>query len=157
VSGTRRRGSARPVACQEAVEAISARMDGEALPVAARDLDAHLASCAACRHFAAEAVALGRQVRLRPARPVPVDLTPKLAALLEAPAPALPREWKSRFARGAGPGWAGRAQWAGATMSVAFVALAISLGVGSHPRLVPTRPPSPCTVGLLAHHRPRGS
>jgi len=132
-------------------------MDGEALPVAARDLDAHLASCAACRHFAAETVALGRQVRLRPARPVPVDLVARLAPLLEAPAPAFLRGWKSHIARGAGLGWAGKARWAGATMSVALVALAISLGVGSRPRLVPTRPPSPCTVGLLAHHRPSGS
>ena len=40
-------------------------------------------------------------------------------------------------------------RWAAAVMPAALVAVALSLGVGCRPRLVPTRPVSPCTIGLV--------
>lgn len=68
--------------CEECREALSARLDGEAEPVSP---DEHLASCAACREWFAEADRLRRAMLLRPAPPVP-DLT---ASILErTPAPS---------------------------------------------------------------------
>ena len=57
-----RDGSSRkaPVDCDAASEAISARMDGEELPMASTALDAHLAGCPRCRDFEAEVATLGR-------------------------------------------------------------------------------------------------
>lgn len=40
--------------CDPWLEAISARADGEAVPIEARLIDAHLVSCASCRAFAAD-------------------------------------------------------------------------------------------------------
>jgi hypothetical protein len=120
-------------------------------------LEHHLAHCQECRDFEMAAVALGRPARLRAPRPVPEDLVTKLVPLLE-PAPlglvAAVRRWRWREAPGSGwasGGWASTARWAGA-LAPAVAAVAISIGVGSHPHMVPTRPPSPCTVGLVAHH-----
>lgn len=149
-------GPVRLLGCEEAVEAVSARLDGERVPVGERDLDAHLASCPSCREFEARIADLGRRVRLMPARPVPDHLVATLAPLLEPSAGSLPRALRQtlrrRFAPGTGPDWAGAAGWAGATLSVVLVAVALSFGVGQHPHLVPTRPVSPCTEGLPSHH-----
>jgi predicted anti-sigma-YlaC factor YlaD len=65
-------------------EAISARLDGEPLGMPAAELDGHLATCAACADWTAEAGLVTRRARLAAAPPVP-DLT---AAVLSA----LPRE-----------------------------------------------------------------
>ncbi|HTW06724.1 MAG TPA: hypothetical protein VME46_04390 [Acidimicrobiales bacterium] len=146
----------RAISCQQALEAASARCDGEQVPIAELDLDAHLASCGACREFDAGVAALGRQLRLRPARAVPEGLMAELAPLLEPSARTLRFRLMSLFAPSRGPSWAGTAQWAGASISVALASLGLCLGVGAHPHLVPTRPPSPCTAGL-DHHRPAAS
>lgn len=47
------------VACAEAHEGISARLDGEQLPVSRASLDAHVAVCGDCARFEADAVVLG--------------------------------------------------------------------------------------------------
>ena len=142
------------VSCDEAREAISARLDGERPPFPAHSLDAHLSTCQACREFEAAALALGRSVRLRATRPVPDDLVETLVALIgPSPRPVLISLVRRRS--GAGFGYASTARWAGAIVPAALAAAAISLGVGSHPHLVPTRPPSPCTIGLVARHLPR--
>jgi predicted anti-sigma-YlaC factor YlaD len=65
-------------------EAISARLDAEPLGMPASELDGHLATCAACTDWAAEAARVTRRARLAAAPAVP-DLT---AAVLTA----LPRE-----------------------------------------------------------------
>jgi len=52
-------------------EAISADLDGEELPVRRAVLDHHLAGCAACREFQAEAATLDRATRLGAAPAVP--------------------------------------------------------------------------------------
>ena len=137
------------VGCEEATEAISARIDGEELPVAGPDLDAHLAGCPACRDFEAQLAGLGRRLRLRSARPVPQDLVAILAPSLEAsPRPSRRPVWRLD--------WPSTTRWAGATMSAVLAAVALSVGVGSHPHMVPTRPPSACTVGLRVHRQPSG-
>jgi len=143
------------VACEEALEAISARMDGEGSPVSDRDLDNHLAGCRLCRDFEVQVTALGRPAPLTSARPIPEDLVPKLTSMVDPP--------RRRFARVGirrpllhTRRWASGFQWAGATLPAVLAAVAISMGAGSHPHLVPTRPPSPCTAGLVVHHASGG-
>ena len=84
------RGQARLVSCEEASEAVSARLDGERPSLTGQELDAHLASCATCKDFEAQAAALGRQLQLRPARAVPPGLVAELTPLLaSSPRPVL--------------------------------------------------------------------
>ncbi|GEM_PF-232352 len=65
------------VNCEEAREAISALLDGEAPGAEAAELAEHLGGCAACRHWRERAHLLTRSVRIQPAplaaRP-PADL-----------------------------------------------------------------------------------
>jgi len=82
------------VDCDLCREAVSARLDNEAEPEGAADVDEHLAHCAACRAWQASAVELTRSLRVRPAVAVP-DLT---AAILAA-APQRTRSWP-RYALG---------------------------------------------------------
>jgi predicted anti-sigma-YlaC factor YlaD len=145
------------VSCDEAQEALSARLDGERAPVAGPALEAHLASCPACRNFVTGAGALRCLARLREPRTAPDNLVATLMPLLgPAPTGLLASVRKRRWGPPRyGLGWAGKARWAGAVVPVALAVAGISLGVGSHPHLVPTRPPSPCTIGLVArqpHH-----
>src|SRR3954454_19626768 len=70
--------------CSPYREAISARLDGEALGVPSRELDQHLAACADCTAWTAAATLVTRRARLAPAPPVP-DLTASVLG-------ALPRE-----------------------------------------------------------------
>jgi predicted anti-sigma-YlaC factor YlaD len=85
--------------CDDFQDALSARLDGEALPVGLTDaaVDAHVARCAACTAFAAGSVAQHRALRVRAAEPVP-DLTDGILAALPAAARPQPvREW-ARYA-----------------------------------------------------------
>jgi predicted anti-sigma-YlaC factor YlaD len=74
--------------CTEYQEAISARLDGEPAAIEPSEIEAHLATCAACRAFATSADALTRSMRVRTAETVP-NLTAKI--LVNAPAPV--RVW----------------------------------------------------------------
>ncbi len=67
--------------CDMAREALSARLDGEA--VSFEGVHEHLAACAACRAWEARAVALTRTMRIAPAESVP-DLTGPILAKIEA-------------------------------------------------------------------------
>jgi predicted anti-sigma-YlaC factor YlaD len=60
-----------PIDCETTREALSARADGEATSDDLVFIDAHLADCLDCRHFAADMERLDRMVRIRPAEPVP--------------------------------------------------------------------------------------
>jgi predicted anti-sigma-YlaC factor YlaD len=74
------------VDCELCREALSARLDGEAEPVAPAVVDEHLSNCPACRRWEAEAARLTRVLRVRPAVETP-DLTAAvLAAAREIPA-----------------------------------------------------------------------
>jgi predicted anti-sigma-YlaC factor YlaD len=139
--------------CEDAQEAISARLDGERLPFLGAAFEMHLGNCQACRDFEAEVVDLGRRAGLRAPRVVPEDLMATLVPLLEpAPRPRFPSLRPRRREQGYHPGRARTAQWAGAIVPAVLVSVALPLGFGSQPRLVPTRPPSPCTIGLIARH-----
>ncbi|WP_344134029.1 zf-HC2 domain-containing protein [Saccharopolyspora halophila] len=76
--------------CEDYREALSARLDGEASPVAEERLEAHLAECAGCRSWQQRAIALNRTLRVRPAQPTP-DLT---AAVLRAAPARTGRGWR---------------------------------------------------------------
>ena len=79
--------------------AVSARLDGEDPDMSAAAVHSHLAQCAECRAFEADATALHRTVRVAPAPPVP-DLTPRiLAAIGDAPsAPGHRDAWRACLA-----------------------------------------------------------
>ena len=64
--------------CDQWIEAISARADGEAAGVDERLLDAHLAHCASCRSFAAAIDGSRRRMVMQEA-PVMPDLSRRVA------------------------------------------------------------------------------
>ncbi len=70
--------------CDRFREAVSARLDGEPLGLAATALDGHLASCPDCARWADEAAQATRLIRLD-VRPVP-DLSEQITALVALPA-----------------------------------------------------------------------
>ena len=80
--------------CDDVQDAVSARLDGEALPPGFDDaaVDAHLVTCAACAAFAGGAAAQHRALRVRAADPVP-DLTGPILAAVAPVAPRPVREW----------------------------------------------------------------
>jgi predicted anti-sigma-YlaC factor YlaD len=59
------------VDCLTCRESLSARLDGEAEPAPADQVDAHLAECGACRAWQHRCEELNRTLRVRPAVPVP--------------------------------------------------------------------------------------
>ena len=88
---------------------------------------------------------------------VPDDLVATLMAVSEpAPQPVSVPLARRRQYRPSGFGNVRTVQWAAAMVPVLVGAAALSAGMGSHARLVPTRPPTPCTAGLVAHHLPPG-
>ena len=85
--------------CEDCREAISAQFDDEVAPEGATDdlVQSHLTTCAACRRFARGATLVHREVRVRPAEPVP-DLTAAILGALPPDAHPRPvREW-ARYA-----------------------------------------------------------
>jgi predicted anti-sigma-YlaC factor YlaD len=78
--------------CSTYREAVSARLDGEALGLPERALDLHLAACAECAAWAADATAVTARVRRAPSPATP-DLT---AAVLAALPQDLPRPGEAR-------------------------------------------------------------
>ena len=148
----RSRARAVVVTCEEAKESISARLDGEPPPWPSRSWLTISPRCPACRDFEADAVAIGRRALLRAPRPVP-----RIGGQLGPAARGRPyglagRGTTTALGATSGFGWNSTARWAGALVPAATAVAAISLGVGSHVHLVPTRPPSPCTIGLVARH-----
>lgn len=87
------------MACAQFRDAISARLDGEHPPMEEAALDAHLAACADCARWEADATALARVARVGPAEPV-ADRTPDIIAaavargLLGGDAPYAKRQWR---------------------------------------------------------------
>jgi predicted anti-sigma-YlaC factor YlaD len=82
--------------CDTARTAISARLDGEDLGVETDALEEHLARCAACRAFAADAESVHRDLRLAGAPEVP-DLTAPILAAIGSQ--RLPRPARERVLR----------------------------------------------------------
>jgi predicted anti-sigma-YlaC factor YlaD len=69
--------------CTHARTALSARLDGEDPGLPPDALDAHVATCAACRAWHAQASALHGRLRVAPAPPVP-DLSASVLAAIGA-------------------------------------------------------------------------
>jgi predicted anti-sigma-YlaC factor YlaD len=147
-----------PIACADAQESISAGLDGERPPLSRPVLEAHLATCEVCRYFGTNVTGIGRSARVRSTVPVPEGLVASLLPLVEpTPRRAWVRLRAGRRREGRRSTWARTAQWAGAMAPAIAAAVALPLGVWTHPHLVPDRPPSTCTVGLAARHRPSGA
>ncbi|MDI3313544.1 MAG: zf-HC2 domain-containing protein [Mycobacterium sp.] len=72
--------------CEMCREAVSARLDGEAEPVAPAVVDDHLSKCPACRRWQAAAARLTRALRVRPVVETPDLVTGVLSAVQEMPA-----------------------------------------------------------------------
>ncbi|MDG4820561.1 zf-HC2 domain-containing protein [Asanoa sp. WMMD1127] len=68
--------------CEHVRAALSARLDGEAVPVSTAEIDAHTATCTGCQAWSASAERLDRLVKADPA-PVP-DLTAGVLAAVAA-------------------------------------------------------------------------
>ena len=99
------------MSCSPFREAISARLDGEPLGMAAAELDGHLDGCPECRAWSSDAARVTRRARLAAAPPVP-DLT---AAVLAG----LPQELP-------GMGAAARARLVGTGLRLALVAVGVA-------------------------------
>jgi predicted anti-sigma-YlaC factor YlaD len=85
--------------CESFREAISARLDGEPLGMADRDLENHLVACPPCAAWADAAAAVTRRARSAPPPPAP-DLTAAVLAALPGE-PAAPRRIAAVVVRGA--------------------------------------------------------
>jgi predicted anti-sigma-YlaC factor YlaD len=86
--------------CGTVREALSALLDGEALPCTQGDLDAHLAGCHACRQWRESAHLVTRHARLTPAPSAP-DNTERILAAVLADRPSISRTRTVRLVRGA--------------------------------------------------------
>ena len=84
------------MSCASFREAISARLDGEALGMPAAELDGHLDGCAACTEWAARAGLVTRRARLAAAPAVP-DLTATVLAALPRELPGVAAAARSRL------------------------------------------------------------
>ena len=103
---------------------LSARLDGEVSPATARELDEHLAGCAACRRHARDLEAVRRTLRVQPAGDVP-DLAPEIMQAIAQGTAATGdgHRWRTRV----------RAATLGAAAAAA-VLLGASLPWGQQPR-----------------------
>lgn len=70
--------------CEQALAAISARLDGELSEAESRELDAHLASCASCRALAKELTELEAGLDLLPIEEAPDTLVPGVMRAIRA-------------------------------------------------------------------------
>jgi predicted anti-sigma-YlaC factor YlaD len=86
--------------CDTAREALSALLDGEALPCTPEDLDAHTATCHECRHWREAAHLVTRRARLTSASSAP-DSTDRIWAAVLANRPSGRRKRTAGLVRGA--------------------------------------------------------
>jgi len=81
--------TAHPLSCDQARLALSARLDGEPLPVPADLLGAHVDACAGCADWLARVEQVTRLVRVQPVARVP-DLTDSIMAAVAADRAVVP-------------------------------------------------------------------
>jgi predicted anti-sigma-YlaC factor YlaD len=106
--------------CDRVREAISARIDGEDPGVPDGAIEAHLATCAACRGWQQRAHAMTRRARLG-GRFLEQDLTARILAAIP-PEPA-----RRQSARRLGAAWGGGMAWRAGLAAVAVAQLAITI------------------------------
>jgi predicted anti-sigma-YlaC factor YlaD len=70
--------------CELWREAVSARLDGESLPVPVEALDTHLSECSPCRAFEHSVVSLRRSTAIAAVGDIP-DMSAELTAILAKP------------------------------------------------------------------------
>jgi predicted anti-sigma-YlaC factor YlaD len=107
--------------CSPFREAVSARLDGEALGMSSRELDDHLAACPGCAEWAEDASLVTRRARLAAAPPVP-DLTATVLG-------ALPRELPGAAA-------AARTRLVASALRMALVAVGVAQALLAWPVLI---------------------
>ena len=139
------------VSCEVVMEAISARRDREEGAVADAVVDAHLATCARCRSYAAGVDELSRRMRLRLLRPVPDLVNAIMSSSLGAElGPSLDLSLWRRSTRWLRLDWGHATRWAAAVLPLAVAVPALAFGASTHPQVIPSHLPTPCTY--LLHH-----
>jgi anti-sigma factor RsiW len=146
--------------CEDAREAISARLDGEHPQLSDRTVESHLSVCDSCREYEALAPSLSR-LSLRASKSPPPALTPLLTSLLSRQAPNVGAPFerplnsrRSILSKGSGPPKRAGvhrvhvARWAAGLIPAIAAAVVLPLGASAHTRVVPTRNPTPCTARL---------
>lgn len=123
--------------CDEIRLSLSARLDGEPMPLAAASVDAHVVTCLTCRAWLDGAERVTRAVRVQPVE-VP-DLTARILASLQADETVhgtTRRPPAAACATGgwAAGGWAARLRWGLGALAVLQFMLAIPtlLGAAGH-------------------------
>lgn len=153
----KRRGAVPALPCAEAREAVSASLDSETSPWPESAVARHLGQCPLCRSFLREVQVLPRPPRLHGPKPVPAHLTQSLLPLVARVGGARPigRTW-GRHRPSHYPIFGPRlsVRWLATLLPALAVVGAVSSGAVSSPKLVPARPPSPCTIGLSEPPQP---
>jgi predicted anti-sigma-YlaC factor YlaD len=136
-------------ACRRVREHLSAAIDGEVSDEMPGALARHLRDCADCRRFEQGAMAVSRHLRISVLEPVP-DLTgpilESIAALSQVTAEV--RDPHRRGVRAAPR----LARWAVAVVPLGLAVSSLASGAIATPHVVPSHPPTRCTVALVHHH-----
>ncbi len=116
--------------CHDVRISLSARLDGETMPLAADAVDAHVDKCGTCRAWLDGAERVTRLARVQPVE-VP-DLTARILARLQADGTV--RGAVPRAAASVAAGWAGRLRWGLGLLAVVQFVLAVPelLGAAGH-------------------------
>ena len=121
--------------CDEYLELISARLDGELSPFEEKRLEAHLAQCAPCRELADQLADLHDAMSELPRLPVPDGLTQQIAAAVAADkVTPISAKKKSRT-------------WRSLASLAAVLALAV-VGTGLYRYLTPAAPAEPAVPSV---------
>ncbi|HEY5272415.1 MAG TPA: zf-HC2 domain-containing protein [Acidimicrobiales bacterium] len=140
------------LSCEAIREAYSARLDGEEQTISDALIDAHLATCASCRHYIGDLEALSRRLRLQMLQPVPdlvnAILSPSVGP---EPLPSVRTSFSGRPARWLRLDWGQATRWVAAVVPLAVAVPALALGAFTHPQVIPSHLPTPCTFFLLHH------
>lgn len=115
--------------CYDVRRDLAARLDGEAVELTERELEQHLAGCAACRRFESAQHAIRRTLRLTSAQEVP-DVVPRVLAAVARDRTTQVRRFRLRLA------------------SVAAIAAAMLVLATQLPLLAPT--PQVAGAGVLS-------
>jgi predicted anti-sigma-YlaC factor YlaD len=118
--------------CDDVRLSLSARLDGEPMPLSASIVDTHLVSCVTCRAWLDGAERVTRAVRVQPVS-VP-DLTARILARLQADGTVATLPAKARLSAKAARDWAARMRWALGALAVVQLMLAVPalLGEAGH-------------------------
>jgi predicted anti-sigma-YlaC factor YlaD len=118
--------------CDDVRLSLSARLDGEPLPLSAPIVDTHLVSCVTCQAWLDGAERVTRTVRVQPVS-VP-DLTARILARLQADGTVATLPAEAGLSARAAQGWVARMRWALGALAVVQLMLAVPalLGEAGH-------------------------